>query len=85
MLFTAKALLSQSVVEKESAPSLPTVLLERINLFRLRALSAGSAALTALASVRARCLRGWGTVTTRFLGLSCPNSQPTAPAVIQGC
>ena len=58
----------------------PTVCLRRINLFRPRALPAGSAALTALASVRAYYLRGWASRTTRFLGLSCPNSQLAAPA-----
>ena len=59
--------------------------MERINLWRLRALPAGSAGLTAQTSVRARCLRGWGTGTTRFSGLSCPNSQPAAPSGCQPC
>jgi hypothetical protein len=62
-----------------------TVLLERINLWWPRALSGSSAGLTAQTSVRTYCLRGWASRTTRFSGLSYPNSQPTAPAVIQGC
>jgi hypothetical protein len=60
-------------------------LLERITLWWPRALPAGSVALTAQTSAWARYLRGWGTALTRFPGLSCPNSQPAAPAVIQGC
>ena len=61
------------------------VLLERINLFRPRALPVGSAGLTGLASVRTRYLRGWATGTTRFLGLSWPSAYSGTPAVIQGC
>eukprot|EP01046_Picozoa_sp_COSAG06_P015221 COSAG06_NODE_968_length_11280_cov_125.578302_5_plen_171_part_00 len=51
-----------------------TVLLERINLFRLRALLIAPGRATARASVRAYCLRGWASRTTGLLGLSWPSA-----------
>ena len=59
----------------------PTVLLERITLFRPRAFLIVPGRAAAQASARTYCLRGWASRITRFLGLSWPSAYSRTPAV----